>query len=643
MGVWANHQVRSLGKELTCPLCRTDWGEFSWRPPPPKRKPRESAADGRPADVHHGSKCGACKRGPIAGKRYRCILCADYDLCEACFASGAHVQHPFAVKDTPGSMPAAAERPGMMPTCTGLAAAAATSAGGAAAAAAAAFATSSLPAAAAPAGATRRGTAESEEEEAQAASGSGGSSGGVGRAVFGDGVGSSSAAASASGTPPRPVRSGARLARGSPMPAGQRLATQHAPSAAPLLMSVAGAGLGAGGAPGGGGGTGSVLPPHRLQIDDDLMAVLEGRGALGLRAAASGLQLTGHQLTATAAASGEPAAPLTATGLFLGSGGSGPPAGGAAPLQHTPGRRSGSGSGARPPPSRPTRTPSAPPLAPSQQREALRGLQLTGQTVLQPSASLGAAVAGDDEDVASIGNAHPMALPSAAGPAAGSRQQPALAIGPSPPLRHRSLSAPSMPARPTHPTAAKLGVPAAAHLGPLAATGLSLTGSALAGGSSSSSQPEGGGSSHSDGVRGGHQHHRHAHRYKGLAAGGGRGGGALIPGDSPGEFLHVSTLSRGGGGLAGGMAPRAASGKPPSPRAAAAEAAIRRAEEAAAAAAAAAAAQEEAALVQQGGSDVVGEPEPEARLPDGFERAFSNPVFNRPYSQDCSSSSLALA
>ncbi|MEW5298888.1 MAG: hypothetical protein WDW36_001962 [Sanguina aurantia] len=26
MGVWADHQVRSLGKELTCPMCRTEWG-----------------------------------------------------------------------------------------------------------------------------------------------------------------------------------------------------------------------------------------------------------------------------------------------------------------------------------------------------------------------------------------------------------------------------------------------------------------------------------------------------------------------------------------------------------------------------------------------------------------------------------------
>lgn len=51
------HQVQSLGKELTCPLCRSDWGDFKWRPPPPKRKAREECKD-----VHYGTHCGACKK-----------------------------------------------------------------------------------------------------------------------------------------------------------------------------------------------------------------------------------------------------------------------------------------------------------------------------------------------------------------------------------------------------------------------------------------------------------------------------------------------------------------------------------------------------------------------------------------------------
>ena len=58
-----DHQVKSLGKELSCPLCRTDWGDFKWRPPPPKRKQREERKD-----VHYGTHCGACKKvGGAAG------------------------------------------------------------------------------------------------------------------------------------------------------------------------------------------------------------------------------------------------------------------------------------------------------------------------------------------------------------------------------------------------------------------------------------------------------------------------------------------------------------------------------------------------------------------------------------------------
>ncbi|KAG2502192.1 hypothetical protein HYH03_000679 [Edaphochlamys debaryana] len=111
MGVWMEHQVQSLGKELTCPLCRTDWGDFKWRPPPPKRRAREERKD-----VHYGTHCGACKKAPLVGKRFRCLICADLDLCEGCFAGGHHPQHPFAVKDTPKSFGAPADRPAMMPT-----------------------------------------------------------------------------------------------------------------------------------------------------------------------------------------------------------------------------------------------------------------------------------------------------------------------------------------------------------------------------------------------------------------------------------------------------------------------------------------------------------------------------------------------
>ena len=60
-------------------------------------------------------------QAPLTGKRYRCLICADFDLCEECFQRGHHPQHPFAVRDTPTSFGAPAERPDMMPVITPLA------------------------------------------------------------------------------------------------------------------------------------------------------------------------------------------------------------------------------------------------------------------------------------------------------------------------------------------------------------------------------------------------------------------------------------------------------------------------------------------------------------------------------------------
>ena len=59
MSVWADHQVHALSKELTCPLCRGEWGPFLWRPPPLKRARVEAKRD---AMVHYGTKCSGCRK-----------------------------------------------------------------------------------------------------------------------------------------------------------------------------------------------------------------------------------------------------------------------------------------------------------------------------------------------------------------------------------------------------------------------------------------------------------------------------------------------------------------------------------------------------------------------------------------------------
>ena len=67
--------MRILSKELTCPLCRSDWGPFLWRPPPPKRirAPADGRREERRDTVHYGTHCGACRKvGPIRGQEIWC-------------------------------------------------------------------------------------------------------------------------------------------------------------------------------------------------------------------------------------------------------------------------------------------------------------------------------------------------------------------------------------------------------------------------------------------------------------------------------------------------------------------------------------------------------------------------------------------
>ncbi len=41
---------------------------------------------------HWGVVCDGCS-GPILGVRYKCLACADYDLCSVCEGKGVHVDH----------------------------------------------------------------------------------------------------------------------------------------------------------------------------------------------------------------------------------------------------------------------------------------------------------------------------------------------------------------------------------------------------------------------------------------------------------------------------------------------------------------------------------------------------------------------
>ncbi|XP_077387226.1 sequestosome-1 [Festucalex cinctus] len=46
------------------------------------------------ATVHTNVMCDGCE-GPVAGVRFKCSVCPNYDLCSACQAQGKHTEHPL--------------------------------------------------------------------------------------------------------------------------------------------------------------------------------------------------------------------------------------------------------------------------------------------------------------------------------------------------------------------------------------------------------------------------------------------------------------------------------------------------------------------------------------------------------------------
>jgi peptidoglycan hydrolase-like protein with peptidoglycan-binding domain len=54
------------------------------------RQPSNSVA------VHHGITCDGCQQSPLAGTRFKCKVCPDFDLCETCEAKNLHpADHPM--------------------------------------------------------------------------------------------------------------------------------------------------------------------------------------------------------------------------------------------------------------------------------------------------------------------------------------------------------------------------------------------------------------------------------------------------------------------------------------------------------------------------------------------------------------------
>ncbi|KAH9366363.1 hypothetical protein HPB48_006187 [Haemaphysalis longicornis] len=39
--------------------------------------------------MHEGVRCDGCSRADFPGKRYKCLICYDHDLCETCYEAEA--------------------------------------------------------------------------------------------------------------------------------------------------------------------------------------------------------------------------------------------------------------------------------------------------------------------------------------------------------------------------------------------------------------------------------------------------------------------------------------------------------------------------------------------------------------------------
>lgn len=63
-------------------------------PAPAPAKPAENQGKIQVTTNHVGITCDGCKKYNFVGKRYKCLVCDDYDLCEACEGTNEH-QHPM--------------------------------------------------------------------------------------------------------------------------------------------------------------------------------------------------------------------------------------------------------------------------------------------------------------------------------------------------------------------------------------------------------------------------------------------------------------------------------------------------------------------------------------------------------------------
>lgn len=96
MMIHAVHQNSNNKDIITCPMCRSNFVSLETL----KKEERNSmnGVSQQVKNYHYGSKCGACHKTPIVGNCYKCASCDSYYLCQACFNTTIHEEHPFQFK-----------------------------------------------------------------------------------------------------------------------------------------------------------------------------------------------------------------------------------------------------------------------------------------------------------------------------------------------------------------------------------------------------------------------------------------------------------------------------------------------------------------------------------------------------------------
>lgn len=110
--------VEYVDQEVQCPFCSGTAVEILETPTPPTAPTSQAAPtlQQAPSDPtrHNGVICDGCQERDFVGVRYRCLVCPDFDLCDACYAQRAsiHPSHPFEAIRQPRSTQQQALNPG---------------------------------------------------------------------------------------------------------------------------------------------------------------------------------------------------------------------------------------------------------------------------------------------------------------------------------------------------------------------------------------------------------------------------------------------------------------------------------------------------------------------------------------------------